>query len=208
LKVGTARCAVRTPQRGVPTIENDTTPGDGTAGQPRSIHGAVGQEAIPAVAAATGRAGLLRLFDLILPGYFEKLVSYEPAFGKNIVPTASAGFAKAQDQHLPGGSIGPPPPCLRHCADNGPWQQNRRSLNRFSTPAPVRARGGGRSADESWGGQRDLNPRQPDPQSGALTRLSYDHRPVHKLVFRAARVKHVTLKPARSNGLFPQDRFA
>jgi hypothetical protein len=26
LAVGTARCAVRTPQRGVPTIENDTTP--------------------------------------------------------------------------------------------------------------------------------------------------------------------------------------
>src|SRR6185295_17701505 len=28
-----------------------------------------------------------------------------------------------------------------------------------------------------WGGRRDLNPRQPDPQSGALTRLSYDHQP-------------------------------
>src|SRR5262249_2945551 len=27
-----------------------------------------------------------------------------------------------------------------------------------------------------WGGRRDLNPRQPDPQSGALTRLSYDHQ--------------------------------
>ena len=26
-----------------------------------------------------------------------------------------------------------------------------------------------------WGGRRDLNPRQPDPQSGALTKLSYDH---------------------------------
>src|SRR5437867_5662459 len=26
-----------------------------------------------------------------------------------------------------------------------------------------------------WGGRRDLNPRQPDPQSGALTRLSYGH---------------------------------
>ena len=29
---------------------------------------------------------------------------------------------------------------------------------------------------EGWGGRRDLNPRQPDPQSGALTRLSYYHR--------------------------------
>lgn len=28
-----------------------------------------------------------------------------------------------------------------------------------------------------WGGRRDLNPRRPDPQSGALTRLSYDHQP-------------------------------
>src|SRR5690349_4780652 len=27
-----------------------------------------------------------------------------------------------------------------------------------------------------WGGRRDLNPRQPDPQSGALTKLSYDHQ--------------------------------
>jgi hypothetical protein len=26
-----------------------------------------------------------------------------------------------------------------------------------------------------WGGRRDLNPRQPDSQSGALTKLSYDH---------------------------------
>jgi hypothetical protein len=29
---------------------------------------------------------------------------------------------------------------------------------------------------ERWGGRRDLNPRQPDPQSGALTKLSYDHQ--------------------------------
>ena len=29
---------------------------------------------------------------------------------------------------------------------------------------------------KKWGGRRDLNPRQPDPQSGALTRLSYDHQ--------------------------------
>jgi hypothetical protein len=34
-----------------------------------------------------------------------------------------------------------------------------------------------RSRSEKWGGQRDLNPRQPDPQSGALTGLSYDHQP-------------------------------
>jgi hypothetical protein len=34
-----------------------------------------------------------------------------------------------------------------------------------------RRRRGGRR----WGGRRDLNPRQPDPQSGALTKLSYDH---------------------------------
>ena len=33
------------------------------------------------------------------------------------------------------------------------------------------------AAGEGWGGQRDLNPRQPDPQSGALTGLSYDHQP-------------------------------
>ncbi len=43
---------------------------------------------------------------------------------------------------------------------------------------------------EEWGGRRDLNPRQPDPQSGALTRLSYDHQLAgHKLIFAAARVK-------------------
>ena len=33
-----------------------------------------------------------------------------------------------------------------------------------------------RRGEEEWGGRRDLNPRQPDPQSGALTRLSYDHQ--------------------------------
>jgi hypothetical protein len=32
------------------------------------------------------------------------------------------------------------------------------------------------SGSKGWGGQRDLNPRQPDPQSGALTRLSYGHQ--------------------------------
>ena len=39
--------------------------------------------------------------------------------------------------------------------------------------------GGRTSLDEWgiwWGGRRDLNPRHPDPQSGALTRLSYDHQ--------------------------------
>ncbi len=41
-----------------------------------------------------------------------------------------------------------------------------------------------------WGGRRDLNPRQPDPQSGALTRLSYDHQPTRaKLIFFARSVK-------------------
>ena len=28
----------------------------------------------------------------------------------------------------------------------------------------------------SWGGRRDLNPRPPGPQPGALTELSYGHR--------------------------------
>src|SRR5216684_3728521 len=41
-----------------------------------------------------------------------------------------------------------------------------------------------------WGGRRDLNPRQPDPQSGALTRLSYGHQPLAANVdFRGTRVK-------------------
>src|SRR5882724_12033909 len=41
-----------------------------------------------------------------------------------------------------------------------------------------------------WGGRRDLNPRQPDPQSGALTRLSYDHQPTRvKLIFFSHSVK-------------------
>src|SRR6267142_716158 len=41
-----------------------------------------------------------------------------------------------------------------------------------------------------WGGRRDLNPRQPDPQSGALTRLSYDHQPTRaNLIFFARSVK-------------------
>src|SRR2546422_367572 len=54
---------------------------------------------------------------------------------------------------------------------------------------------GGKSRERNlnlkeWGGRRDLNPRQPDPQSGALTRLSYDHQPPGtKLVFAAACVK-------------------
>ncbi len=37
-------------------------------------------------------------------------------------------------------------------------------------------RGSGEREREEWGGRRDLNPRQPDPQSGALTKLSYDHQ--------------------------------
>src|SRR3974377_125570 len=32
-----------------------------------------------------------------------------------------------------------------------------------------------------WGGRRDLNPRQPDPQSGALTKLSYGHHPIKSI---------------------------
>src|SRR6266478_6631057 len=40
------------------------------------------------------------------------------------------------------------------------------------------------------GGRRDLNPRQPDPQSGALTRLSYDHQPTRaRLIFFSHSVK-------------------
>ena len=42
---------------------------------------------------------------------------------------------------------------------------------------------------ELWGGRRDLNPRQPDPQSGALTRLSYGHQPADILSFGAPPVK-------------------
>ena len=42
---------------------------------------------------------------------------------------------------------------------------------------------------ERWGGRRDLNPRQPDPQSGALTGLSYGHQPTAIVVFGAACVK-------------------
>ena len=34
-----------------------------------------------------------------------------------------------------------------------------------------------------------MNPRQPDPQSGALTKLSYDHQPADKVVFLKRRVK-------------------
>jgi hypothetical protein len=34
-----------------------------------------------------------------------------------------------------------------------------------------------------------LNPRQPDPQSGALTRLSYDHQPSNRLISQGPRVK-------------------
>jgi hypothetical protein len=40
-----------------------------------------------------------------------------------------------------------------------------------------------------WGGRRDLNPRQPDPQSGALTKLSYGHRPSANVGFHAPGVK-------------------
>jgi hypothetical protein len=36
-----------------------------------------------------------------------------------------------------------------------------------------------------WGGRRDLNPRQPDPQSGALTGLSYGHHTGQHTSFRA-----------------------
>jgi hypothetical protein len=36
-----------------------------------------------------------------------------------------------------------------------------------------------------------LNPRQPDPQSGALTKLSYSHQPVAaNVVFLSPAVKH------------------
>src|ERR1041384_283557 len=43
---------------------------------------------------------------------------------------------------------------------------------------------------KKWGGRRDLNPRQPDPQSGALTRLSYDHQQLAtNVVFASAGVK-------------------
>src|SRR5207247_9145557 len=59
---------------------------------------------------------------------------------------------------------------------------------RFSKPSSVIA-----AAIEQgmkWGGRRDLNPRQPDPQSGALTRLSYDHHPTRaKLILFAPVVK-------------------
>ncbi len=37
------------------------------------------------------------------------------------------------------------------------------------------AAGRGRDALFSWGGRGDLNPRPPEPQSGALTKLSYGH---------------------------------
>ena len=64
-----------------------------------------------------------------------------------------------------------------------------RSRERASTPPRgARARRGGHCCQ--WGGRRDLNPRQPDPQSGALTRLSYDHHSsVGKLGFARAKVK-------------------
>ena len=43
---------------------------------------------------------------------------------------------------------------------------------------------------DGWGGRRDLNPRQPDPQSGALTRLSYDHHQQDtNLIFAMSAVK-------------------
>ncbi len=40
-----------------------------------------------------------------------------------------------------------------------------------------------------WGDRRDLNPRQPDPQSGALTGLSYGHHQGTKLGFSGMPVK-------------------
>lgn len=45
---------------------------------------------------------------------------------------------------------------------------------------------------EGWGGQRDSNPQQPEPQSGALP-LSYGHHSIsvcHRLGFHTPRVKH------------------
>ena len=61
---------------------------------------------------------------------------------------------------------------------------------RIGTRAKFRAVTGNHSQDQkSWGGRRDLNPRQPDPQSGALTRLSYGHQPADNLVFRSTVVK-------------------
>src|ERR1035441_3546749 len=71
------------------------------------------------------------------------------------------------------------------------------------TPLTVNILGG-------WGGRRDLNPRQPDPQSGALTRLSYGHQPADnlglpaeacKLGFRPmSRNQPLDCWSARSNG--------
>src|SRR6185437_4734454 len=41
---------------------------------------------------------------------------------------------------------------------------------------------------EGWGGRRDSNPQQPEPQSGALP-LSYGHQPANTLDFPRACVK-------------------
>ena len=43
-------------------------------------------------------------------------------------------------------------------------------------------------ASKKWGGQRDSNPQQPEPQSGALP-LSYDHRLIQILGLRFAIAK-------------------
>ncbi len=55
-----------------------------------------------------------------------------------------------------------------------------------------------------WGGRRDLNPRQPDPQSGALTKLSYDHHDrENKLVFQGEPVKARVISPRVAGCLQP-----
>ena len=48
---------------------------------------------------------------------------------------------------------------------------------RFMGRIKITIRIANRASREKWGDQRDLNPRQPDPQSGALTGLSYGHHP-------------------------------
>jgi hypothetical protein len=60
-----------------------------------------------------------------------------------------------------------------------------------------------------WGGRRDLNPRQLDPQSRALTGLSYGHQPAHNLCAGAARVSvEGILDEFLDDGRRPLNHFA
>ena len=93
---------------------------------------------------------------------------------------------------------------------NGIAAKRRKKLKSYCFYAHFASlRGYSLSDLEGWGDRRDLNPRQPDPQSGALTRLSYGHQPAEKVSARVLGVKLLRKADAElRNGDDPAGKLA